>query len=360
MIAVAVEVLDRQSILEVRREIDRAFSRTPDIDHFCSQSAWVLSADSAIMGGREPFCRRGEHGWMLLARRTWDSGVTSLEALESAWRLASPFALHEGSDAGRFADELVDEWRSAAPFDVLVLSGLAPASRLFGELVRALSPSYGLRTDAIPPTLRFRASLQGGVDGFFSRRSPKMRGALRAAERRAAASGVSFEEAACSSASSRELYERLLALEARSWKGMEGDGLLGASMQAFYRRMLPMLAEDGSLRAQIGRKDGEDVAMLVGALIETEAGRTFRGLQFSFDDRFRSLALGNLAQLAQIRALVDEGALLYDLGSDVEYKRRWGEDAFETLTLVAVPHELRGRGAASRTGESGVLDSPPR
>ncbi len=297
---------------------------------------------------------------MLLARRRWESGVTSLEALESAWRLASPFAVNEGSDTGRFADELVDEWRRSAPLDVLLLSGLAPGSRLFGELVRALASAYRLSTEAMPPTLRFRASLHGGIDGFLSRRSSRMRARLRAAERRAAAGGVSFESVACSEAGSRELYERLLALEARSWKGIEGDGLLGASMQAFYREMLPMLAEDGSLRAQIGRKDGEDVAMLVGALIETEAGKTFRGLQFSFDDRFRSLALGNLAQLAQIRALVDEGALLYDLGSDVEYKRKWGEDAFETVTLVAVPHELRARGAASKTDEGAVLDSPAR
>ena len=57
------------------------------------------------------------------------------------------------------------------------------------------------------------------------------------------------------------------------------------------------------------------------------------------------ILLGNLAQLQQITALADEGVALYDLGSEVDYKRRWGEDCLETLTIVAIPRALRVRRA---------------
>ncbi len=104
--------------------------------------------------------------------------------------------------------------------------------------------------------------------------------------------------------------------------------------------MLPRLARRGAVRAQVGKRDGEDVAIVVGGVIDTPGGVAYRGLQFSFDDRLRPLGLGNVAQLAQIEALSREGVALYDLGSDVDYKRRWGEGCLTTVTLVAVPRRL--------------------
>ena len=141
------------------------------------------------------------------------------------------------------------------------------------------------------------------------------------------------------------LYERVLAVEETSWKGREGNGLAVPEMAEFYRRMLPRLAREGAVRAHVARHEGRDVAVILGAVVDTPEGETYRGLQFSFDERYRSYSLGNLAQLQQITALADEGVALYDLGSEVDYKRRWGEDCLETLTIVAIPRALRVRRA---------------
>jgi len=298
------------------------------------------------MPPRELYARRSEHGWAILARSRHGVGEhawASLESLEATWCLASPFA-HRAEDADALAIDLARDWQSCVPRDILFLSGLAVGSPLFLGLVRALTPRYGLTTDAVPVTRRFRASLRDGEAGFLSRRSPSLRHRLRQSEKKALRAGVTFAPLAATTArDAHALLERLIALESRSWKGLAGDGLLLPSLQAFYREMLPALAEAHTLRVQVGTKDGVDVALIVGAVTRTPSGPTYRGLQFSFDNAYRSLSLGNLAQLVQVRALIDEGVTLYDLGSDVDYKRRWGEDAFDTVTLVAVPLALRIR-----------------
>jgi CelD/BcsL family acetyltransferase involved in cellulose biosynthesis len=340
-----METLDRRALQTARAEIDLAFSRTRHVDQFCSSSAWTFSADATLMPPRELYCRRGEHGWALLARRVHEDSTSrawsSLESLESAWCLASPLAAREGEELS-FARELAAEWATSASRDVLFLSGLVEGSPLFLGLVTLLRGTHALTTQLAPKARRFRASLAGGTDGFLARRSSSFRERLRQAERKAARAGVHFEPVpAATEADAIALYDRLLAVEARSWKGLSGEGLLVPSMQEFYRHMLPMLAPTQALRARVGRRGGDDVAMIVGAVIETCEGPTYRGLQFSFDDAHRALSLGNLAQLDQIRSLSDEGVACYDLGSEVDYKRRWGEGCLETVTLVAVPHALR-------------------
>jgi CelD/BcsL family acetyltransferase involved in cellulose biosynthesis len=104
-------------------------------------------------------------------------------------------------------------------------------------------------------------------------------------------------------------------------------------MADFYDRMTRRLAARGRLRATLARFGDEDVAMGFGATF----GDTFRGLQMSYDDRFRDLALGNLVQHRLISGLAEEGIRLYDLGTDIGYKRRWSEPGLETVALVVRP-----------------------
>lgn len=348
--------LDRAAFELAAADFDLAVSRTPGIDHFCSSAAWGLSADAALTSPRELWCRRGEHGWAVLARRRFDHGGSTLEPLELAWCLASPLICT--GDPAAFAEELRLELAASAPLDVLVLGGLVPGSALTDALVSALKGRYRFRTDLVPPTRRFRASLDGGVPGFLRRRSPSFRTRLRQAERKALRAGVSFEPVAAETeADALALHARLCALEERSWKWAEGGGLAVPAMAAFYGEMLPRLARRGAVRVQVGRLAGEDVALIVGGVSETPDGVVYRGLSFSFDDAHRALSLGNLAQLAQITALTSaSGPLvqLYDLGSEVEYKARWGELCLDTVTLVAVPR------APPRLDRTEVLDSPVR
>src|SRR5688572_32387452 len=55
----------------------------------------------------------------------------------------------------------------------------------------------------------------------------------------------------------------------------------------------------------------------------------YRGLQFSYDDAFAQLGLGGLLQYHQIVELCAEGVTRYDLGTEMDYKRRWAEDVIE-------------------------------
>ena len=70
----------------------------------------------------------------------------------------------------------------------------------------------------------------------------------------------------------------------------------------------------------------------IGAVFEGE----YRGLQFSYDDDHARLGLGSLLQLHQVTELCAEGVLRYDLGTEMDYKRRWAEEIMETEMLVLV------------------------
>jgi len=328
--------LDRPAFEALADEFDAAVRGTPEIDHFCSSSAWAFSADRTLMPPRTLFARRSDAGWVALARVDYSGGRQTVEPLEAAWCLSCPLAYV--GDPRRLAAELVAELAEGAPSAVVFLGGLVQTSSLFGMLVSELAPRYRFATRVVPPTRRFRASLAGGVDGFLSRRSSTFRAGLRDAVRKATAGGVAFEEVTVRDEGDvATLFARLLAIETRSWKGLAGDGLTIPSMRAFYAEMLPRLGRAGAIRAHVGTRAGEDVAIIVGGVTDTPEGLVYRGLQFSFDDAYRSLSLGNLAQLAQITALAEEAVAIYDLGSEVDYKRRWGEQCFETVTLVAAP-----------------------
>jgi hypothetical protein len=339
-----VRALDLATLDASADELDRAISRTRDIDHFCSSSAWVIPAHLALNPPRSLFARRGTHGWALFARQETEEWST-LQPLEMGWCLAAPFACPE--DPEGLSAEFADECRAAEGDQLVFLSGLVPRSRLLQAMVTAFRRDHLLLSSSIPPCVRYRASLEGGLGGFLSRRSPGFRAKLRQAARKAARAGLSFEEVpVATERDALAVHARLVTLESKSWKGKAGEGLVSPAMQEFYRLMLPRLARRGALRALVGRIGGEDVAMIVGGVIDTPDGVAYRGLQFSFDDEHRVLSPGNLAQLAMMDSLVREGVALYDLGSDVDYKRRWGEQCLTTITIVAIPATLAARATA--------------
>jgi CelD/BcsL family acetyltransferase involved in cellulose biosynthesis len=252
-----------------------------------------------------------------------------LQPLEAMWGLACPLV---GADVGRLAEECAEELARDAPSDVLALSGLSVDTPRFVAIARAL----GRRHRALklgPPVGRRAASLDGGVEGFLRRRSSSFRNGLRRAERRAAERGIVFHRLRPAAAEVGAFYERVLAVEAQSWKGQEGVGFAHSNMIDFYRQMVPRLAARGALRAIFAELDGKDVGFCFGGIL----GQRYRGLQFSFAAGLEEIALGNLLQLEMIAALSAEGVAIYDLGTDVEYKMRWGEIAFETVMLLALP-----------------------
>lgn len=325
-----MEPLDLAAFDAAADDFDAAVLRSRGIDHFCSSSAWILPAHHALMPPREPWLRRGEQGWVALAHRT-EGHVRYLQPLEAMWGLASPL-LGAGDDVE--VRDLVAEFAAACfadpSWNLLLLSGVTSGTPLYQALVDRLGRRCRLGLG--PITQRYVAALDGGLDGFLRRRSANFRHALGKAVRRAAGLGILFEPLEIREAeAAAAAYERLLEIERCSWKGQEGVGIDEGAMCEFYRLMLPRLARRGALRLLFARHEERDVGYILGGVL----GRTYRGLQFSFDASYARYSLGNVLQYHQIAALCEEGVMHYDLGAEVEYKRRWAEPGLETVMLVA-------------------------
>jgi CelD/BcsL family acetyltransferase involved in cellulose biosynthesis len=317
LIRFAVDALSLDDFDGESAAYDAVVLGSAGVDFFCSSSDWILPAARGLMPARAPWLRRGQHGYVALMRNR-RGGDEWLEPLEAMWGLACPIA----GDPLPLAAELAAELGRSPPA-ALMLCGLERASPRFAALARSLQGRYQLALG--PAVRRFVASLEGGVDGFLSRRTPNFRRSLTRALRRAG--DLVFV------ADPTGDYQRLLAVEARSWKGLDAVGILASEMVEFYRHMIPRLVRRGALRLMYAQKDGEDVAYILGGIF----GGVYRGLQFSFAAGHEALSLGNLCQYHQIASLCAEGIGAYDLGAEVEYKRRWGERIHETVTLLAFP-----------------------
>jgi hypothetical protein len=308
--------------------LDQDVLRSPDVDRFCSSSAWILSANHALAPPRQGFIHRGEHGWLTAMLTRTGQGIACVEPLEAAWGMGCPLI---GADPLALAEEFAAHLAPRRDWRVALLTGLSRDGALLPALLRAL-PKW-LRHGFSEPTVRRIASLEGGVDGFLSRRSRNFRKALRAAERDAHAAGITFESVSVTTeAEAAATYARICAVEAQSWKAAEGAGIHHGPMHDFYARMVRHLARHGRQRTGFARLGERDVAYVLGAVFDGG----YRGLQFSYDLAFEHQSLGSLLQLRQVEALVEEGVRRYDLGQDLEYKRRWAEEAFETATLVLI------------------------
>jgi CelD/BcsL family acetyltransferase involved in cellulose biosynthesis len=219
----------------------------------------------------------------------------------------------------------------------MVLHGL-PADRYFLQAVTRLTEATH-RAFMLNPVDRCVASLQDGLDGFLSRRTNKFRVNARRALKRAERAGLQFNYFKSMPQDQIDsFYTSILAVEAASWKSLQGEGADQEPMRSFYREMFRRIIPGGMLRAIIAELGGEDVGYIHGAFLDSR----FRGLQLSFDDRCRELSIGNVLQLKMIEWLSREGAQQYDLGMCVAYKRNWAELEQATLTLYLRPRRDAG------------------
>jgi hypothetical protein len=310
-------------------EFDAVVFAAPDIDRFCSSSSWILPFHAAFTPDAPIHAFRGEHGAMVVAETRTEGGAVILHALESMWSQACPIpALDPRAHAAQVARLLRS---SELRWDLCLLGGILQGSEFYRQVGAMLEPRYRLLVGG--HCARQLSDLSGGVEAFLARRSPNFRRSIRRAEVAAAAAGLSWEPATASEhEGALALHDRTLAIERRSWKGLEGVGAAEGPMHDFYRAMMPRLAERGMLRALFCRVGGEDAAYVLGAV----TGGRFRGLQFSHAAEHAALALGNLGQLEMMRRMVAEGVRVWDLGSAVPYKRRWADRTEDSLSLAVL------------------------
>jgi hypothetical protein len=320
--------MDPIDIAAVADDFDREVAATPAIDRFCSASAWILAAAGALMPPRAPFSFHSASGYLAAMRGVHAAGFPYIEPVELAWGLAAPLI---GRDPDALAEDVVAMLAARRDWQLAIFAGLTGDGPQRRALERVLPPRWERRHGT--PTIRHVASLDGGVDGFLSRRSRELRKSLRKSMRTARAAGVTFEIVRAASPGDAEaLYARIQAVEAASWKAREGVGISVGPMRRFYELMLPRLCRTGQQRTLFAQTGGRDIGYIFGAVFENE----YRGLQFSYDDEHAALGIGGLLQYHQIAGLCSEGVARYDLGSEMDYKRRWAEDVMETQMLVVV------------------------
>jgi hypothetical protein len=308
-------------------DFDREVAQTPAIDRFCSSAAWILAATAALMPPRAPFSFKGEFGYFAAMRGVHPAGFPYIEPVELAWGLASPLI---GTDPVGLVGEVVPLLAGRRDWQLAIFSGLT----VNGPQRRALDATLPARWERRrgQPTVRHVASLEGGIDGFLSRRSRELRKSLRKSLRAAEGAGLTFESVRASEATAPALYDRIQAIEAKSWKSREGVGIHAGPMRAFYGAMLPRLCKLDQQRTIIARFAERDVGYILGAVMVGE----YRGLQFSYDEDLAQYGIGGLLQYHQIAELCEEGIGRYDLGTEMDYKRRWAEELMETEMLVLV------------------------
>ena len=319
-----VEPVDLAAIAD---DFDREVAATPAIDRFCSTTAWILSAADALMPPRIPFSFRGEAGYFAAMRGIHPAGFPYIEPVELAWGLAAPL-ISRRPDA--LVAEVVRVLSERRDWQLAIFSGMTEDGPQRDALERELPRRWERRRGT--PTVRHVASLDGGLDGFLGRRSRELRKTIRKTARLASDAGITFEHASVGRDGALALYDRIQHIEATSWKSVEGVGIGAGPMRTFYGLMLPRLCELGQQRTVFARHRDRDIGYILGAVF----GGEYRGLQFSYNDEMARLGIGGLLQMQQVAALCDEGVGRYDLGTEMDYKRRWAEEIMETEMLVVV------------------------
>ncbi len=344
-----IEDLDRRWA-----EVEAAVDATPGIDPWCSGPDWQLpvSLGFAPAAPRLLLTTDDGRGFALLAGYRDADGSEVLSGLEPLWGFGSPIL---GPDPGSVGAELaahlaahpggdpttdpVGGRATGRPWRTLLLPGLPPIPRSTATVATADGPGHQTslplamalsslgRVGFAAGITRQLVDLGDGYEAWLGRRSAKFRRNLRRAERTAAAAGLTIVDGADDPA----VFDRLLAIERRSWKGRDGSGITGGAMTTMYRAMVDRLRARDRLLVKVAVLDGRDVGYILGGV----RGRRYRGLQVSYTGEASDLSVGNVLQARQLAELDRcDLADVYDLGMDFGYKRRWADRAETSVMLV--------------------------
>jgi len=226
-----------------------------------------------------------------------------LGPLEAHWNFGCPLI---GPGAVELLADVTRELRDQLQTDAIeiVVSGLEPR----GALSRQVEARFTkVNMDKDDP--HAAGSLEGGIEGWLSRRSSNFRRNLRRAERRAQAAGIWFERAQpLSRSAADQCYARMLAVEHTSWKGPRRQGLL--AVEAFYQTLLRAYARRGAARVVFARQGDEDVGFCFGGA----SHGVYRGQQTSYSDDLSGFSIGTLMHFETANWLAEDGARLQHFG----------------------------------------------
>ncbi len=321
-----MQQLDSTGFQQQAQSYNQAVAAFAGIDPYCSRTDWILPFHASFTPRAPLHIWQKHESFVVLAQGRPAEEKPLFSSVDSMWGFATALV---GEHSPLMLGSIC---RASLRQGHLILYGL-PNDRAFLDAVVSQTASTH-RAFLLNPVSRCVASLQGGLEGFLSRRSSKFRMNARKAVKLAAAAGVCFR---CidrgPSDAVMSLYNELLAIEGRSWKGRSGEGADQPPMKDFYRNMFERIGPAGLLRVIVAELAGRPIGYLHGACVNNR----FRGLQFSFDDSFRELSLGNALQLKMLEWLCRENAGVYDLGMTVPYKKKWAELEHQTQTVYLRP-----------------------
>ena len=324
--------------LEGHKGWQQAALHSGQADPFCCLPAWQLSFHEVFAPERRLLvwheARHTSHSMLVLAEQVFATDSVLLTPIDTLWFFSSPLlGVHAVDMLARVTDELAA--RYAPFFPRIVLSGLQPGSLLPQRLLRTFSHSFDffMHSEAI----QCAASLEGGLDGFLSRRSANHRAKLSKGRRRAQQRGIEYERhIPVTEAEAQAVFERMLAVESKSWKGVGQCGMAEEPARSFYDVMLRRLAPARGARIMFATHEGQDVGFIFGGM----AGDVYRGQQFSYDLEWKDAGIGNLMQLEQVAWLCEQGASRYDMGPltgpRMGYKAHWTERRLPIQTWLMV------------------------
>lgn len=216
-----------------------------------------------------------------------------------------------------------------------VLGGIAEE----GEQIRSIGRYFGsfCHFRLLERNKNMTASLAGSLDGWLGRRSGNCRAKLKKALLAGKKQEIVFERHIPAEEEVDLLYQRMLAIERKSWKGIQNCGITESPSREFYHALIKRLARRGGCRVIFATRNGEDVGYIFGSTL----GKIYRGQQFSYAQSLAALSLGNQLQYQTVAWLCEDGFERYDMGpgdsEKMAYKVHWAEQPQAGVVLLMKP-----------------------
>ena len=183
------------------------------------------------------------------------------------------------------------------------------------------------------------ATIGSDWNAYLGTRAKKVRSNVtrsRRLMREAGETGMEWYEAG---SDTQRLLTEMLEIEAHSWKAKAGvDIVPGSSQHAYYERLLPWLAANNNLMANVLYVQNRPVAYTLCADWQGWIGQ----LKTSFVEELRDA--GSRVVHSSIERAFARGAREYDfLGDTAPHKTRWADFARDHEELWTFGRHLRGR-----------------
>ncbi|MEM1009499.1 MAG: GNAT family N-acetyltransferase [Myxococcota bacterium] len=312
----------------LRADFEEAVLKTQDISKVCSAYHWQHAAYYFLDPSRQLFVVNRDGYWFVSCVGPIQRFKYVLQPLEMRWAFGCPLVGEDPYQAALFVEEVL---RQHSMWDMAIFTGLPE----FGELEQQLSKTLGkfYTCELFEGSHCDQARIEQGLDMWLSRRSRSFRANLRRSARRAQEQDIRFvppEPEECG----ETLFQRIMRIETQSWKSQSKQSIYQSPMyHNFYRELCVQMSLDQSLHVLFAKQHDRDIGYVYGGVL----GPIYRGFQLTYDEEFAPLGIGNLLQWEMLQRLADEYMELYDLGMEMDYKKKWADQLQRFRTLLVFP-----------------------